>query len=60
MDARCRLKGGQLGPPGTGGKEDSVSPVTRTGISGTGRTEPLSEPRRGSGPGGAEWGEVAS
>ena len=31
-----------------------MSPVTRTGASGTGRTEPLSEPRstpRGSGPG---------
>ena len=39
----CRLKGGQLGPPGTRGKEEAVSPVTRTGTSRTRRTEPLSE-----------------
>ena len=53
-------KGNSMGPPGTRGKENAVSPVTLTETSGTGRTEPLSEPGRRAGHGGADRGEVAS
>ena len=41
-------------------EEEAVSPVTWTGASGTGRTEPLSKPRRRAGPRRADRGKVAS
>ena len=54
MGELCHVKGGQPGLLGTGGNGTAVSPVTRTGASGTGRTESQSGPRRrprGRGPG---------